>query len=188
MRTRPLAVLLAWTVLTSACGARDRNHDGDPFNNDHTREGTVRLHDRPSMESTLTRYRLFQEDLFRVLDEHFGHRVWTPVNNQSGIVGSACDHDLPDSWGIVNLPLMSFRGTYPPERWRDVRAVVSAVGEKHGFLGADALADRPGHLDLVGTDSRYGGRYEFGLGKNTVLLLETGCHRWDKLPSPSPAP
>ena len=59
------------------------------------------------------------------------------------------------------------------------------VGRKHGFDDVAHVKDEPGDLDMVGEDA-YGAQYEFGMAKNTIFDVRTGCHRWDQKPSPSP--
>ena len=55
-----------------------------------------------------------------------------------------------------------------PPTGTQVRDLVEEVGREHGFDDTAHVKDEPGDLDMVGED-KYGGRYEFGMAKNTDL-------------------
>ena len=134
------------------------------------------------METMVKRYEAMQADVFDSLEKEFGAKPWEVQPNSLGGGRSGCGGPEDDPEGEqVQLPPMSFTGTYPATDWDQVRDLVEEVGRKHGFDDVAHVKDEPGDLDMVGEDE-YGGRYEFGMAKNTIFDLRTGCHRWDQKP------
>lgn len=124
-----------------------------------------------------------QADLFDSLEEKLGPRDWAVSANSLGGGRSGCEDD-PDA-ERVQPPPMSFDGTYEPESWDEVKGLVEEVRRTPGFDDVATVKDEPGDLLIVAEDA-YGGRYEFGMARNTIFDVRTGCHRWDQKPSPSP--
>ena len=141
------------------------------------------MKDRPSMETMVKRYQSLQADLFEQLEQDFGAKPWAESANSLGGSRSGCEDD--DEAEQVYLPDMSFRGTYDSADQDRVKALVEKVGRAHGFDDVALVKDEPGDLDMVGEDD-FGARYEFGMARNTIFGLRTGCHRWETRPSPSP--
>ena len=164
--------LAAMLVLATACGSDSPSTKESPA-----------VTDRPAMETMVKRYEALQADLFASLEETLGPRDWAVSANSLGGGRSGCDDD-PEA-ERVQLPPMSFDGTYEPASWDKVRAIVEEAGRRHGFDDVAIVKDEPGDLVMVGEDG-YAARYEFGMARNTIFDVRTGCHRWDQKPSPSP--
>jgi hypothetical protein len=172
VRPGPTLVVLAALVL-AACGTGT--------NDDPTKEPDV--DDRPTMETVVARYEQLREDLFRELAERFGERPWAESANSLGMSRSGCSE--VEAGEHVHLPGRSFRGTYAPEDWTRVRQTVEEVAAEHGFAEVSVVADEPGNLHLVAEDD-LGARMQFGMARNTIFGLRTGCHRWERTPPPTP--
>jgi hypothetical protein len=157
----------------SACGTEQGKDSGKE----------PRMDDRPSMESTIESYERMRDAMFAALEAELGPREWrvSPTNDHLGRAGCAEDPDGETAF----LPSYLFTGTYERADWKEAAQIVETVGREHGFDDTATVVDRPGDFELVGEDE-YGGRYEFGMAKNTTLGQRTGCHRWDKKPPPSP--
>ena len=145
------------------------------------------MKDRPAMETMVKRYEAMQADALRTPSRsEFGRQALGGLTEQPGrrtlrlrrMCGRPRGRDGPPA-------PMSFMGTYPAADWDRVRDLVEEVGRKHGFDDVAHVKDEPGDLDMVGED-KYGAQYEFGMAKNTIFDLRTGCHRWNQKPSPSP--
>ena len=142
------------------------------------------MKDRPAMETMVKRYEAMQADVFDSLEKEFGAKPWEVQPNSLGGGRSGCGGAEADPEGEqVQLPPMSFMGTYPDADWGQVRDLVEEIGRKHGFDDVAHVKDEPGDLDMVGED-KYGAQYEFGMAKNTIFDLRTGCHRWEQKPAP----
>jgi hypothetical protein len=169
-----VAFLAFVLVLVAACGtdssSRQRN------------EERPAVKDRPAMETMLKRYEAMQADVFDSLKEKFGAKPWEVQPNSLGENRAGCEDEVPGG-EQVQLSPMSFAGTYPAADWDKVRDLVEEIGRKHGFDDVAHVKDEPGDLDMVGED-RYGARYEFGMAKNTIFDVRTGCHRWNEKPPP----
>jgi hypothetical protein len=165
---------LALLVLTAACGT-----DSSPA---QTTEERPAMKDRPAMETMVKRYEAMQADVFDSLEKEFGAKPWEVSPNSLGGGRSGCSEGDPDGEKVY-LPSMSFTGTYPADDWQRVRDLVEETGREHGFDDVAHVKDEPGDLDMVGED-KYGAQYEFGMAKNTVFGLRTGCHRWNEKPPP----
>lgn len=169
-----VACLAAMLVLATACGSDSERPS--------TKESPA-VTDRPAMETMVKRYEALQADLFASLEAKLGPRGWAVSANSLGGGRSGCEDDPEGE--RVQLPPMSFDGTYDAAAWDEVKALVEQVGRTHGFDDVATVKDEPGDLLVVGEDE-FGGRYEFGMARNTIFDVRTGCHRWDQKPSPSP--
>ena len=160
-------------LLVGACGTEQGKDSGKEPG----------MNDRPSMESTIESYERMRDAMFAALEAKLGPREWrvSSTNDQLGRAGCAEDPDGETAF----LPSHVFTGTYERADWKQAAEIVEKVGREHGFDDTATVVDRPGDFELVGEDT-YGGRYEFGMAKNTTLGQRTGCHRWDKKPPPSP--
>jgi hypothetical protein len=170
---RPLTLVAVAVLTLAACGTGTSD--------DSTKEPDVE--DRPTMETVVARYEQLRDDLFRELGARFGEKRWAESANSLGLGRSGCSE--VEGGEHVHLPGMSFRGTYAPEDWTQVRQVVEQVAAEHGFAEVAVVADEPGNLHLVAEDD-LGARLQFGMARNTTFGLRTGCHRWERTPPPSP--
>ncbi len=143
------------------------------------------MEDRPSMEKMIERYDDMRDAVFAALEADLGPQKWqvSPMNDKIGRSGCASDED--EEGETAYLPSHYFPGTYERAEWKQAAEIVEKVGREHGFDDTATVVDRADDFELVGED-KYGGRYEFGMARNTTLGQRTGCHRWDKKPPPSP--
>lgn len=134
-----------------------------------------------SMESAIADADQMRQEMFRALAAELDERTWAVTPNDDGPTRAGCNGD--DGAETVILPAYYFAGTYPEESWKKAAQVVEKVGRAHGFDRVKVLVDRPGDFSMTGL-AEDGGSYDFGMGKNTVLGITTGCHVWDDKPTP----
>jgi hypothetical protein len=166
------AQVAAVVLLLTACGGEEPSTTEEEH-----------VDDRPAMETVVMQYEAMQDDLFASLEGRFGARAWAVSDNSLGGGRTGCDDD-PEAERVY-LPPMTFAGTYPEAEWDQVKQVVADVGREHGFDDVAYVKDEPGELSMVGEDA-YGARYSFGMARNTVFDVHTGCHRWGQKPPPTP--
>lgn len=137
---------------------------------------------RPSMEEILTRYDEMRLKMFARLNAELGTQSWVNTHDE-GIGRAGCPESEDPTDESADLPLYSFDGTYPKSDWKRAVEIVQEVGREYGFTDIRSMASQSDNLDVYGEDG-YGGSYDFGMSKNTVLTIITGCHRWDNVPAP----
>ncbi len=177
-RRAVLPALVAGLVLglVAGCGPDDQ---------ETPKENAVDLADRPSMEQVLEEYEQMTDEVFTALDAELGPRPWGTAPNNPGQVRSRCAED-PDGESLA-LDLHAFEGSYPRSDWDRAVEVVQEVGRRHGFDETGTVVEREDDLEVYGEDE-HGARYVFGMARNTVFSMTTGCHRWRTPPSAAPAP
>jgi hypothetical protein len=163
-----LGILLV--ALLAACGADDPSP---------SKEKTM---SKPvSMESAIADAEQMRQEMFRSLAAELDERTWAVAPNDDGPTRAGCNGE--DGAETVTLPAYYFAGAYPEEDWKQAAGIVEKVGRSHGFDQVKVVVDRPGDFTMTGL-SEDGGSYDFGMGKNTVLGIRTGCHVWDDEPTP----
>jgi hypothetical protein len=163
-----LGILLV--ALLAACGADDPSP---------SKESTMSK--SVSMESAIADAEQMRQEMFRSLAAELGERRWAVTPNDDGPIRAGCDGD--DGAETVSLRSYGFIGAYPPADWKKAADIVEKVGRAHGFDVVKVVVDRPGDFSMTGL-SKSGGSYSFGMGKNAVLGINTGCHVWDDKPTP----
>jgi hypothetical protein len=166
-----LALCLA-AVLTG-CGS-----DDDPSSKESTMSKTSAL----SMEKALARYDEMRRKMIAALDREIGHQSWGNAPNEDGIIRAGCKEDESDSEN-VNMRTLVVNGTYPESDWKKSASVVEKIGQDYGFETVKVIVDRPGDFSMTGL-AKDGASYNYGLAKNTILGVHTGCHVWDDKPTP----
>lgn len=135
-------------------------------------EKLATLAQRPTIEAIRDSYEEMQARLRGRLSAEVGPLQW--VNRQNA--GSAGCAEFPGVGGqSLTLNRWTSEGNLHDARWPAAVAIVTEVTAGYGFGAPEAVVDRPGDHEIVGTDP-YGGRYQFGTARNTVLLVSTGCH------------
>ena len=172
MRRLTAAVLgIVVASLVTACGADDPSP---------AKESTMSKTSTVSMESAIADAEKMRATMFRELAAAFGSKDWAVPPNDDGPTRAACNSD--DGAETVILPAYGFFGAYPEEDWKKAAKIVQEVGRRHGFDRIKVVVDRPGDFSMTGLSSD-GGSYDFGMAKNTVLGIRTGCHVWDDKPT-----
>ena len=158
-------VVLALVVLAAGCSSAGSG--GDDMD---ARQAT--LEQRPAIEEITATYEEMQARVRERLSAEVGPLQW--VNRQSA--GSAGCADFPGVGGESRtLDRWTSEGNLPDAQWDRAVAIVAEVSGEYGFAAPEAIVDRPGDHEIVATD-RYGGGYQFGTARNTILVVSTGCH------------
>lgn len=174
---RRLVTALVVAGLVAGCGL-----EGDDMD-----EKLATLAQRPTIEQITVTYEEMQARLRDRLSAEVGPLQW--VNDQN-LSGAGCA-DFPNVGGqSLTLDSWTSQGNLPDAQWdRAVRIVAEVTGE-YGFAAPEVIVDRPSDHEIVATDP-YGGGYQFGTARNTVLMVSTGCHlpadAHPKAPSPAPS-
>lgn len=164
-----LALFLA--VGLTGCGA-----DDDPS----SKESTMSKPSTVSMEKALARYDKMRQEMIAALDREVGRQSWGNAPNEDGIIRAGCKEDDRDSEN-VNMRTLVVNGTYPESDWKKSASVVEKIGRDYGFETVKVVVDRPGDFSMTGL-AKDGASYNYGLAKNTILGVHTGCHVWDQKP------
>lgn len=176
---RPLVAALALAVLAPGCasaGSERGNMD----------QQLATLAQRPTIEQITARYEEMQARLRDRLSAEVGPLQWVK-RESAGRAGCA---DFPDLEGESRtLDRWASEGNLPDAQWERAVAIAAEVTGEYGFSAPEAIVDRPGDHEITGSDP-YGGGYQLGTARNTVLMVSTGCHLpADKHPAAdSPAP
>lgn len=162
---RRLMVALMPVVLAVGCAVGGSE-------NDDMDDKLATLAQRPTIEEMSTTYQQMQARLRDRLSAEVGPLRW--VNDQNA--GAAGCADLPGVGGrSLTLDRWTSEGNLPDAQWdRAVRIVAEVTGD-YGFGAPEPIVDRPGDHEIIATDP-YGGGYQFGTARNTVLMVSTGCH------------
>lgn len=162
---RRLVVALVLAVLATACTSAGSERDDMD-------DQLAALAQRPTIEEITATYEEMQARLRERLSAEVGPLRW--VNDQNA--GRAGCADFPDVDGESRtLNRWTSEGNLPDAQWDRAVAIVAEVTGEYGFSAPEAVVDRPGDHEIVATD-RYGGGYQFGTARNTILMVSTGCH------------
>ena len=160
-----LVAALALAVLAAGCtsAASERGDMDDQF---------ATLAQRPTIEQITATYEEMQARLRERLSADVGPLQWTNDQN-AGRAGCA---DFPDVEGESRtLDRWTSEGNLPDAQWERAVAIVAEITGEYGFSAPEVIVDRPGDHEVTATDP-YGGGYQFGTARNTVLMVSTGCH------------
>ena len=170
-----LAALALAALATGCAGTGSESEDMD--------EKLVTLAQRPTIEEIRASYEEMQVRLRDRLSAEVGPLQW--VNDQNA--GQAGCADFPGVGGrSLTLDRWTSEGNLPDARWDRAVAIVAEVTGEYGFGAPEVVVDRPSDHEVTATD-QYGGGYQFGTARNTVLMVSTGCHLpADDRPSTAP--
>jgi len=106
------------------------------------------------------------------LSTEVGPLQW--VNDQN-LSGAGCA-DFPGVDGqSLTLDSWTSEGNLSDALWDRAVVIVAEITGEYGFGAPEVVMDRPADHEIRGTDP-YGGGYQFGTARNTVLMVSTGCH------------
>lgn len=164
-----VAVLLT-AALAAGCSATDPSGAvSDPT----TEEDPMTA--RPSMEQIVDRYEELQRELVAALEADPGGLTWES-DPETVITRSACVEGGPDAEAVY-FPGLVAQGAYDGAARDRFVAVVREVAGRYDFQGEGDVVDDPERL-VAFLEDPWGGRLRYGVGKNSTLLLVTGCHAW----------
>jgi hypothetical protein len=166
-----IALLLA--ACLTGCG-----NDGDDST---SKESTMSPTSDVSMETALARYDKMRQEMIAALDRELGRQSWSNAANEDGIIRAGCNDDADAE--NVNMRTLVVKGTYPETDWKKSASIVEKVGRDYGFETIKVVVDRPGDFSMTGL-AKDGASYNYGLARNTILGVHTGCHVWDDKPTP----
>jgi hypothetical protein len=132
---------------------------------------------RPSMEEMVDRYEEMQRAIVAALEADPGGLTWES-DAETTISRSACVDGGPDAEAVYFPTLVAY-GSYDGAARERFAAVVQEVAGRYDFTRTGEVVDRPASLDAVLEDP-WGGRLHLGTGKNSTLLVITGCHEWSE--------
>lgn len=159
---RRLLTALVLATLAAACTSERDDMD----------QKLAALAQRPTIEQVKVSYEEMQTQLRDRLSAELGLPPW--VNDQN-LSGAGCA-DFPGSGGqSLTLDSWTSRVNLPDTQWDRAVAIVAEVTGEYGFGPPKTVVDRPGDHEITATDG-YGGAYQFGTARNTVLMVSTGCH------------
>ncbi|HEX2297216.1 MAG TPA: LppA family lipoprotein [Pseudonocardiaceae bacterium] len=140
--------------------------------NDDMDDKLATLAQRPTIEEMSAAYEQMQTRLRDRLSAELGPLRWVNRENRGG-AGCA---DFPGAGGqSLTLDRWTSEGNLPDAQWDRAVQIVAEVTGEYGFGPPESVVDRPGDHEITATD-RYGGGYQFGTARNTVLMVSTGCH------------
>ncbi|MGH3694715.1 MAG: LppA family lipoprotein [Pseudonocardiaceae bacterium] len=159
---RRLLTALVLATLAAACTSERGDMD----------DKLAALAQRPTLEEVRVSYEKMQDQLRDRLSAEVGLLEWVDDQNLSG-AGCA---DFPGAGGqSLTLDSWTSRGNLPDTQWDRAVAIVAEMTGNYGFGPPKTVVDRPSDHEITATD-QYGGAYQFGTARNTVLMVSTGCH------------
>ncbi|WP_188316546.1 LppA family lipoprotein [Solihabitans fulvus] len=133
------------------------------------------LMQRPDIEHAATAYEEMGAKVRERLTTELG-RTWEQRDKAGA---SLCGSDYPDlnaDGEVRGLALWSSPGNLPDAQWDRAVAIVGEIASGYGFTAApEVVANRPSEHDVV-FHKPDDAKINFSTGRNTSLMVTTGCH------------
>lgn len=164
MRSAAMALVV---VLAAGCASTG------PEGGDVDEQRATLAH-RPTLDEITARYERMQAEVRQRLVAEIGIAEWIK-DSDGNRSGCGAFPDLPTAESR-RLGSWYSPGNLSDVRWPQAVAIVSEVTGRYGFAPPETVVDRPSDHFIVG-GGQYGASYELGTRANTVLGVNTGCHR-----------